>query len=275
MSLTIRSTARLNNGVEIPLLGLGVFRAAAGEETQRAVRDALALGYRHVDTAAVYGNERDVGIALRDSGVPREEVFVTTKLWNADHGYDATLRACDASLSRLGLAYVDLYLMHWPVAGLRLESWRAMDALLEQGKARAIGVSNFTIRHLDELLAASPRVPAVNQVEYHPFLHQRALAEYCAARGIVVEAYSPLTKGRRLGDPRLGAVAAHSGKTPAQVLVRWALQHGLVVLPKSTHRARIEENAAVFDFEISPQDMALLDGLDENLRTSWDPTDAP
>ncbi len=275
MALSLQSTVTLNNGVAIPRLGLGVYRAARGEETRRAVRWALEAGYRHIDTARVYGNERDVGDAVRDSGLPRESIFLTTKLGNRDQGYDSALRACERSLKELGVEYVDLYLLHWPVPGRRLDSWRALEKLLADGRCRAIGVSNFMEHHLDELLARSRVVPALNQVEQHPFLHQRSLLSACAARGIVVEAYSPLTKGVRLADPRLLAVARRQGRTAAQVLIRWSLQHDLVVIPKSSHEARIRENAQVYDFTLSAEDMRALDGLNEDLYTGWDSRDVP
>ena len=275
MSLTIASTASLPGGVEIPLLGLGVYQSDPGEETRRAVEAALALGYRHVDTARAYGNERDVAEGIAASGLHRRDVFVTTKLWNSDHGYDATLRACDASLARLGMERVDLYLVHWPVQGLRAETWRAMERLLADGKARAIGVSNYTIRHLEELLGYAKVPPAVDQVEIHPFLQQRALVDHCRSNGIVVEAYAPLVKARRMDHPVLRRIAAKHRATPARVLVRWALQLGLVVLPKSVRPERIQENASVYGFGLDSADMAAMEGLDEGYRTSWDPTDAP
>jgi diketogulonate reductase-like aldo/keto reductase len=236
---------------------------------------ALRVGYRLVDTARAYRNEEDVGAAIRDSGVPRDEVFVTTKLWNSDHGYDATLRACDESLRRLGLDRLDLYLIHWPVPKLRGETWRAMERILADGKARAIGVSNYTVRHLDELLASANEPPAVNQVELHPFLLQRELVEHCRAKGIQVEAYGPLVRGHKMEHPVLQRVAHRVGRTPAQVLIRWGIEHGLVTIPKSVHEHRIRENADVFGFSLSPADLAALDALDEGYRTSWDPTDAP
>ncbi|HET9530400.1 MAG TPA: aldo/keto reductase [Blastocatellia bacterium] len=266
---------RLNNGVNISALGLGVYQAESGRETERAVLDALDLGYRHIDTAKAYGNEKDVGRAIKKSGIPREEVFITTKLWNTDHGYDQTKRAFDESRSDLGVDYIDLYLIHWPVEGLRGESWRAMVELLERGDCRSIGVSNYTINHLEELLASSSIVPAVNQVEFSPFLYQRELLRFCRQKGIQLEAYSPLTQGKRLDHPTLVALARKHGKTPAQILIRWAIEHDLVVIPKSVRRSRIEENADVFDFSIVREDMALLDSLDEGFRTCWDPTDAP
>jgi diketogulonate reductase-like aldo/keto reductase len=275
MDLTLQSTVKLNNGVELPRLGLGVFRAPRGEVTRQAVSAALAAGYRHIDTARIYGNERDVGAAVRESGLPRQDIFVTTKLWNEDQGYDSALRACERSLKDLGLEYVDLYLVHWPVPGRRLDSWRALEKLLADGKCRAIGVSNFLEHHLDELLGKAKVVPAVNQVEQHPFLHQPSLLRYCAGKGIAVEAYSPLTKGMRLGDPRVVELARKYGKSPAQVLIRWCLEHGLVVIPKSVHAERIRENASVFDFSFSPEDLRQLDGMNEDLYTGWDPTDVP
>jgi diketogulonate reductase-like aldo/keto reductase len=275
MALTITATAALRGGMQIPLLGLGVYQSRPGEETQRAVEAALAVGYRHVDTARAYGNERDVAAGIAASGVPRDQVFVTTKLWNSDQGYDETLRACDASLARLGAERVDLYLVHWPVQKLRNDSWRAMEKLKRDGKARAIGVSNYTVRHLEELLARAKEPPSVNQVELHPFLQQRALVEFCRASGIVVEAYAPLVKAQRMDHPVLRRLARKHQATPAQVLVRWALQLGYVVLPKSVQPERIRENADVYRFELDGEDLAAMKPLDEGYRTSWDPTDAP
>lgn len=254
-----------------------MWHTPAGSKCEAAVLAALEAGYRHIDTAAMYGNEASVGAALRMSGIPRESIFVTTKLWNDDHGNPE--RALDASLRRLKLDYVDLYLIHFPMRQRR-QSWRVLQALQTQGKTRSIGVSNFTIAHLTELLAETETAPAVNQVEFHPYLYQRELLDFCTARGIVIEAYSPLTRGERLDDPRLVAIAgkyAKGGltKSTAQILIRWALQHRLVVIPKSARRARIFENADVFDFEITQEDMQFLDGLNENLRMCWDPTNAP
>lgn len=273
--LDIASTITLNNDVAMPRLGLGVWQAASGGETRRAVLWALEDGYRQVDTARIYGNEKDVGSALRESGLPRDQVFVTTKLWNRDQGYEKAKKALSVSLHELGLDYVDLYLMHWPVEGKRLESWRAMEELQAGGYARAIGVCNFHERHLDELLADTDVVPAVDQVEFSPFLYQRPLLEYCRERDIALEAYSPLSRGRRFDHPVVVEVARRRHRSPAQVLIRWALQHDLVVIPKSVNRQRIRENAAVFDFELEPDDMAELDGLNENRHEAWDPTEAP
>ena len=272
--LTLSSTFTLRGGVSIPMLGLGVYQARPGTETREAVKAALELGYRHVDTASVYGNERDVAMGIEESKVPRGDVFITTKLWNDDHGYDAALKACDQSLARLGTDHLDLYLVHWPVEGLRHDTWRAMERILEEGKARAIGVSNYTVRHLDELLARCKVPPAVNQVEFHPFLFQRELLAYCTKHGIRLEAYAPLVKARRMEHKVVQRVARNHARTPAQILVRWCIEHEVVVIPKSVHRERIEENSDVFGFTLDAEEMRLLDGLDEGFRTSWDPTDA-
>ncbi len=271
MELTIDSTIALNDGHAMPRLGLGVWQISSGKSCEAAVRGALEVGYRHIDTASFYGNEESVGKAIRASGIPREEIYVTTKLWNSDHG--KVEQAFERSLGKLGMDHVDLYLIHYPVAE-RLRSWRVLEGLRAQGKARSIGVSNFTIRHLTELLANSETVPAANQVELHPYLYQRELLEFCREKNIVIQAYSPLTHGERLNDPKLVAMAKKYSRSPAQILIRWALQHDVVVLPKSANRQRIAEDAAVFDFTISPEDMRTLDGFDENLRTCWDPTHA-
>ncbi len=275
MPMSMGSKARLNNGVEMPVLGLGAYQSPPGRITQHAVEFALKNGYRLIDTARIYNNEGDVGKAVRESGLPRDEVFVTTKLWNSDQGYESTLQACEASLRRLGLSYLDLYLIHFPVSGVREESWKAMTTLLKQGKCRAVGVSNFTVRHLEELLGTTEIVPAVNQVEFNPFLYQKELLECCQGKGIQLEAYSPLTHGEKLADTRIKALAAKYSKTPAQIMIRWSLQHGLVVIPKSVREERIRENSQVFDFNIAGKDTAILDSLNENLRENWDPTDAP
>lgn len=265
----------LNDGRSIPALGLGVFQIPPGRATQAAVREALAAGYRLVDTARLYGNERDVGIAVRESGLPRDHVVVTTKLWNSDHGSERALRAFEASRADLGLDYVDLYLIHWPVPRLRADSWKALVKLRDSGRCRSIGVSNYTVDHLEDLLRTSDVVPAVDQVEFSPFLFEGDLLDYCVRHGIVLEAYSPLTKGTRLRDPAFAEFAAKYAHTPAQIVLRWALQHGVVVIPKSARPERIRENARLFDFSISAKDMAVLDGLGEGYRTSWNPEGQP
>lgn len=275
MELTLQTRVRLNNGVEMPVLGLGVWSIPAGGPARRAVRVALECGYRLIDTAKIYGNEADVGAAVRESGVPRDDVFVTTKVWGSDQGYASTLRAFEESRQRLGLEVVDLYLIHWPVERLRAKTWDAMVELLKSGRCRAIGVSNYTVRHLRENLAKPTVVPAVDQVEFHPFLYEKALVHFCDANGIAVEAYSPLTRGRRLRDRTIGAVARKYRKSAAQILIRWSLQHGLIAIPKSAKPDHIRENSEVFDFELAEEDMAVLDALDESYHTDWDPTDAP
>ncbi len=275
MALSVDARVTLADGTKMPVLGLGVWRAASGKETQRAVATALDVGYRLIDTAKLYGNERDVGRAVRASKIPRDEIFITTKLWNTDHGSEAALRAFEQSRRELGVDSIDLYLIHWPVPGLRQESWKALLDLKEKGLARSIGVSNYTIRHLEELLSASPIPPSVNQVEFHPFLYQADLLAFCQGHRIQLEAYSPLTRGHRLDHPVIKAVAADYRRTPAQILIRWGLQHGLVVIPKSVRPERIRENAQVFDFELSGTDMARLDALDERSHVAWDPDDLP
>ncbi|MCX7982749.1 MAG: aldo/keto reductase [Syntrophales bacterium] len=274
MNLSIASKVSIGEGVEMPMLGLGTFLSEPGEKTRKAVQWALEAGYRHVDTARIYGNEKDVGDGIRESGIPREHVFITTKVWNDDQGYDSTLKACEESLKKLGVDYIDLYLIHWPVPQKRLETWQALIRLREEGVVKAIGVSNFMVRHLEELLEYSPVIPAVNQIEISPFIQRKALVEYCRKRGIVVEAYSTLTRGQRLEDTRLLSMAKKYGRTPAQIALRWALQQGMVVIPKSVHRERILENASIFDFELADTDMEEIAGWDEHFSTlppSWEP----
>jgi len=258
--------------VTMPQLGFGVFQVP-DDRTAAAVRAALEAGYRSIDTAAVYGNETGVGRALAASGVPREELFVTTKVWNADQGYDATLRAFDASLGRLGLDHVDLYLIHWPAPAQDRyrETWRALRALLADGRTRAIGVSNFQPAHLRRLIEDGGVVPAVNQVELHPGLQQRELRAAHAESGIVTEAWSPLAQGALLDDPALTAIARRHGRTPAQVVLRWHLQLGTVVIPKSVTPTRIRENIDVFGFVLDDAEMAAIGALDRGMRTGPDP----
>lgn len=265
----------LRGGLRIPQVGLGVFRTPSGAETRRVVREALACGYRHIDTARVYGNEADVAEATRESGLARDEVFVTTKIWNDDQGYEQTLRACEQSLARMRFDHVDLLLLHWPVPGRRLDAWRALERLRSEGRARAIGVSNFMPHHLRELLARCAEPPSVNQVELSPFLQQRELRALCDAHGVVVEAYSPLTKGARLAHPVVTRVAAEAGCTPAQVLLRWGLHKGLVVLPKSTRAERLVENLAAAEGALAEGAIAALDALEAGLVTGWDPRGVP
>jgi diketogulonate reductase-like aldo/keto reductase len=265
----------LADGNEIPLLGLGVWQVRDGRECEQTVRWALEAGYRHVDTAAMYGNETEVGAALKRAfaagQVRRDQVFVTTKLWNSDHGYDEALRAFDASYRRLGLDQIDLFLLHWPVPERRRHSWRALERVLGDGKCRAIGVSNYMVHHLEELMRHAKVAPAVNQIELHPWCQQRDVVAFCQAHNIAVVAYSPLTKGMKLGDSRLGALARAVRRSPAQVLLRWSLQKGFVTIPKSAKRERIVENAALFDFALDPAQMAELDGFNAEDHVTWDP----
>jgi diketogulonate reductase-like aldo/keto reductase len=259
-ALTADGRARvLADGHDIPLLGLGVWQIPNGPETENAVRWALELGYRHIDTAQAYGNEQSVGRALRDGGVPREELFITTKFYPARRDPEAEAQR---SLERLGLDHVDLYLVHWPQGGPTW-AWPGMERAHERGYARSIGVSNFGVGELDELLSIAETRPVVNQVQFSPLEYRRRLLEACEEREVAVEAYSPLGTGRHLADARVQQLAARVGRTPAQVLLRWCLQRDLVVIPKSTHRERIEENARSFDFTLSDEDMAALGALDE------------
>jgi diketogulonate reductase-like aldo/keto reductase len=255
--------------MQIPPIGLGVWQASP-EDCRQAVSAALRIGYRHIDTARIYGNEADVGAAIKDSGIPRDQIFVTTKLWNDDQGYDSALKAFDASAKRLGLEYIDLYLLHWPVPGKRLDSWRALEKLHDDGRAKAIGVSNFLVPHLTELLGKAKHKPHANQIELSPFLQRRDTVAMCKREGITLEAYSPLTRGKRLAHPVVKAIAAETSRSPAQVLLRWGRQHDFVILPKSVQKDRIRENF-MLDFTLSPDQMSRLDALEENLATGWDP----
>jgi methylglyoxal/glyoxal reductase len=277
--MTRADSIALGNGVSIPRLGLGVYQSGRGRATENAVSWALDAGYRHIDTAAMYGNETEVGAALKraivSGSVRREEVFVTTKLWNSDHGYDEALRAFDASQRRLGLDQVDLFLLHWPVPKRRLQSWRALERVLGEGRCRAIGVSNFMVDHLEELLSHAKVPPSVNQIELHPWCQQRDVVAFCSAHDIAVVAYSPLTKGAKLGDPSLATIAREVRRTPAQILLRWSLQKGFVTIPKSAKKERIIENAAIFDFSLGAEPMAGLDRLNQEHHVTWDPRSEP
>lgn len=264
------STVTLNNGIQMPQFGFGVWRIPEGEQTVSAVRVALETGYRSIDTAALYKNEEGVGRTIRESGIARGELFVTTKVWNSDQGYDQTLRAFEASLQRLAMDYVDLYLVHWPVKGKYKDTWRALERLYAQKLTRAIGVSNFQPHHIEDLLADAQVVPTLNQVELHPLLAQRQVRACCAEHDIVVEAWSPLMQGH-LDIPVLAQIAERHGKTPAQVVLRWDIQSGISTIPKSVHADRIRQNAAIFDFELSPEDMRAIDGLDAGRRYGADP----
>ena len=253
----------LGDGTEIPALGLGVWQVPDGPECVNAVRWALEAGYRHIDTAQAYGNEASVGRAREESAIPREEVFITTKF---HPGHEDPVAEAQQSLSRLGTDYVDLYIIHWPQAGATW-AWPGMEAARQQGLARSIGVSNFSLAELDEVIAQASSPPVINQVQFSPFEYRRELLERCAQRGGALEAYSPLGTGRHLGDTTVGEIAERVRRTPAQVLLRWCIQRGTIVLPKSTHRERIEENGQVFGFSLSDSDMDTLDGLDRTQGT--------
>ncbi|MEE7547291.1 aldo/keto reductase [Xanthomonas sp. Kuri4-1] len=264
---------RLNDGHRIPQFGLGVWQTPA-DETAYVVRTAFDLGYRHIDTAAIYGNEEGVGRAIAGAGLPRDSLFVTTKLWNAEQGRERARKALDASLGKLGLDYVDLYLIHWPCPGkdLFVETWQALVQAQQDGKVRSIGVSNFRAQDIDRLVEASGVTPAVNQIELHPLLQQAELRAYATSRGIVTESWSPLAQGGELlGHATLQAIAAKHGKSTAQVILRWHVQLGLVVFPKSATPARIAENAAIFDFALDDEDMARIGALDAGTRLGPDP----
>jgi diketogulonate reductase-like aldo/keto reductase len=255
----VQATCELAGGAKMPVLGLGVWQMSAGRETEQAVEWALEAGYRHIDTASMYRNEQSVGAALRRCGLPRKEVFVTTKLMP---GRPSAARELDKSLTRLGLDYVDLYLIHWPLPLANGRIWRQLESLQEGGRARAIGVSNFGRDRLARLGGSAARIPAVNQVQFSPYHYRRRLLEYCLEQGIVFEAYSPLARGRGLHDPTIAAVAERLDRTPAQVMLRWAIQHQAVVIPKSSRQERIRSNARLFDFELTDTDMQALDSLD-------------
>jgi len=262
----INDCAVLSNGVKMPWLGLGVWQAKNGEEVINAVKWAIEAGYRSIDTAAAYGNEEGVGKAIKESGVSREELFITTKLWNADQGYDSALKAFDESRKRLGLDYIDLYLIHWPVKGKYVDSWRALVKLYNDGLVRAIGVSNFLSHHLEDIISDTGVVPMVNQFELHPWLTQKPLLEFCKKHNIQVEAYSPLMRGKFKEIPLLDEIGQKYGKTAPQVILRWHLQNGVIVIPKSVNRDRIIQNADIFDFELSAEDMERIDGLNRDYR---------
>ena len=271
MQVDINSKLKLNNGIEIPRLGLGTYNITRKKDVDRAIHSALEAGYRLIDTAAAYYNEREIGEAIKSSTVTREEIFITTKLDNSDHGYKSTFRAFEQSLSRLDTDYVDLYLIHWPISRRRNESWKAMEELLEKGKCKAIGVSNYMINHLEDLRKNSMIKPAVNQIEFNPFVFEREVKEYCQNLGVAVEAYTPIARGRKFKHQDIKRLSDKYGKTEAQVMLRWGIQHNVIVIPKSSSPERIKENADIFNFNISDEDMGVMNSLDEDLRYSPDP----
>src|SRR5690242_9893669 len=273
MLKSLQSTTTLHNGVKMPWLGLGVFLVKDGEEVVSSVKAALEAGYRSIDTAAIYRNEEGVGRAIAESNVPREELFITTKLWNANHGYESTLAAFDESMKKLGLEYLDLYLIHWPLPskGKYVETWKALEKLYKDGRVRAIGVSNFKVHHLQDIIENCEIKPMVNQVEYHPRFNQQELHDFCKNHGIQLEAWSPLMQGGLLEEPVLVEIANKYNKSTAQVIIRWDLQTGVVTIPKSTKPHRIAENADVFDFELSQEDMDKINALNQGKRQFADP----
>jgi diketogulonate reductase-like aldo/keto reductase len=273
--LKIGSRVALSDGNSMPLLGLGVWDAKSGKETYDAVIHALSKGYRHIDTAEMYGNEKDVGSAVIDSGIAREEIFITTKLWDSGLGYDHALNAFDVSLKKLNLEYIDLYLIHWPEKGSRREIWSALERIKKEGRSLSIGVSNFAPKHLNEILINANFTPAVNQIEMSPFLHQQEISSFCKKENIHLTGYCPLARGTRFNNPLLCRVAEETNKTAAQVMIRWAIQNGNTVIPKSVRPKRIEENANVFDFELREDQIKILDELEEGLRFCPDPLVLP
>jgi diketogulonate reductase-like aldo/keto reductase len=271
MSISLDTTVALHGNVNIPLLGFGTYKIKNGEDIEQAVGAALDLGYRHIDTAMLYRNEDGVGRAVAASGIDRSEIFVTTKVWNSDQGYEPTLAAIDASLERLGMDYVDLYLVHWPKPDHTVETWRAMEESQASGKTRAIGVSNFLTHHLDVLLENANVVPSINEIQFHPHLQSPDLVEYCDERGIVIEAWGPLKRGLIMDDAELSAIAGARSVTVPQVVLRWMLQRGVVAIPKSVTRSRIAENADLYGFELSADEMATINAMDRDDRVGSHP----
>ena len=273
--MELNSRVKLNNGVEMPWFGLGVFRSEEGAEVENAVKTALAHGYRSIDTAAIYQNEKGVGKAIIESGIPREEIFLTSKVWNTEQGYDKTIAAFEESIEKLQTPYLDLYLIHWPKGKLSVESWKALEELYESGKIKAIGISNFLVHHLEEFLPECKIIPAVNQVEFHPELIQPELLKYCQNKNIQLEAWAPIMKGKVNEISLFQEIGDKYGKTPVQVVLRWDIQKGVVTIPKSVTPERIISNANIFDFELSEEDMAAIDGLDCNGRIGFHPDSIP
>lgn len=269
----MNNTVFLNSNYEMPLLGLGVYKATGENEAENAIASAVASGYRLIDTASVYKNEENVGRGIAKCGIPREELFITTKVWNTAQRLGDIQGAFDRSLERLKLDYIDLYLIHWPVPGCYLSTWKTLEDIQHSGRARSIGVSNFEIRHLEELKSVSGIVPAVNQIECHPLFYPKELIDYCQNKGIQVQAYAPLARGAYLDNDLLCVLGTKYGRTPAQIGLRWAVQKGISVIPKSVHPERIQSNAAIFDFSIDQEDMDLLDALNQNHRSASIPED--
>jgi diketogulonate reductase-like aldo/keto reductase len=267
----LNGTFTLNNGYEMPYLGLGTFQASDGEEVKNSVKYAIDAGYKLIDTASFYGNERGVGEAIKESGVARDDVFVTTKVWNDDQGFEQALKAYDTSLDKLGMDYVDLLLIHWPITGKFKDTWRAFEKIYNEGRVKAIGISNFLEVHLDQLLPDIKVMPMVNQMEFHPYLIQQSLLDRCAKHNIVYQAWSPIMQGKVFEIDVLKEIGKKYGKNEVQVVLRWDLQRGVATIPKSVNKKRIEQNADIFDFELSGEDMAAINALDHNHRLGFDP----
>ena len=269
--LNISTRITLADGNSMPLFGLGVWAASPGKETYDATLYALKTGYRHIDTAEMYGNEKDVGNAITDSGIGRGEIFVTTKLWNSGFGYDHAIESFDLSLKKMNLEYIDLYLIHWPEGESQIETWGALERIKKSGKCKSIGVSNFAPKHLKEILSKSSEKPVVNQIEISPFLQQKIISTYCMKENIHLTGYCPLARGERFDNPKLAKIARETNKTPAQIMIRWAIQNGHTVVPKSTRPKRIKGNSNVFNFCLNKEQMRVLNGLEEGLRFCPDP----
>lgn len=267
----LSSCTVLNNGVKMPWFGLGVYKSEEGAEVENAVNTALKHGYRSIDTAAFYQNEAGVGKAIKESGIPREEIFVTTKVWNDMQGYENTLASFEESRKKLDLEYIDLFLIHWPVKGKFKDTWRALEKLYHEGKVRAIGVCNFKVHHLEDLLSSCEVKPVINQVEYHPRLTQKDVLQFCKENDIQLEAWAPLMRGKILDHPVITELAEKYGKTPAQIVLRWDLEHEVVTIPKSVKEHRIIENADVFDFSLTSEEVEKIDHLNKDERTGPDP----
>ncbi|WP_372907897.1 aldo/keto reductase [Salinicoccus roseus] len=271
MKITADDVYTLKNGVEMPIIGLGVYKAEDGGQVKDAILAAIDAGYRHIDTASFYGNEKGVGEAIRASDVSRDSLFITTKVWNDDLGYEETLKAFEISMDNLGLDYLDLYLIHWPIEGRYTEAWKAMEKLYADGRVKAIGVSNFHRQHLEEVFSMCRTKPMVNQLEYHPHLAQKEMHEFCKMHGIQLEAWAPLKRGGLFEEPIIQALVEKHGKTPAQIILRWDIQNRVSTIPKSVTPSRIQENIDVFDFELSDADMKKIDSLDSNQRMGKNP----
>jgi len=269
LKLNIDTKINLNNGIKVPILGLGTWRLT-GKDAINAVKWALEAGYRHIDTAALYNNENQVGIAIKESDISREDIFITSKVWNRDQGYQSTIKALDRSLKRLNTTYVDLYLIHWPLKNKRIETWKALEKIYKEGKARAIGVSNYWIHHLREILDSFTITPSINQFELNPFLNRKELINFCKENDISIEAYSPLTHGKKIDYPLLEKIAKKYDKSVAQILIRWGLQHEFIEIPKSSKKNHIVQNSKVFDFELGKEDMYMLDKIDEKYQYLFD-----